>query len=79
MEDRKRWTWWKVKKWVLHIAHRLFSRYGDVSVAKEGLDRAFAAQFDEQYSIKFLTAEMELLRQYAQVRIWATDLCLGLN
>jgi hypothetical protein len=25
-DARKAWQWWKLKKWVLHIAYRLFSR-----------------------------------------------------
>lgn len=29
LDERKRWSWWKVKKWAMHIAGRLISRLGD--------------------------------------------------
>lgn len=25
---RKSWGWWKVKKWIVHILKRLYTRYG---------------------------------------------------
>lgn len=27
-DARKSWGWWKAKKWVMHIAYRLFNRWG---------------------------------------------------
>lgn len=27
-DARAAWSWWKAKKWVMHIAYRLFNRWG---------------------------------------------------
>lgn len=41
-EDRAKWPWWKVKKWALHIADRMFSRYGNPKMCKsKSEDQAF--------------------------------------
>ena len=44
-EDAKSSPWWKAKKWALHIAYRLFSRYGVTKHCKDGNDKAFSAIF----------------------------------
>lgn len=41
-DELKAWPWWKAMKWVLHITYRMFSRYGEPKLAREGNDRAFA-------------------------------------
>ena len=43
--DAKAAPWWKAKKWALHIAYRLFSRYGVTKQCKEGNDKAFSEMF----------------------------------
>ena len=43
--DPKQSPWWKVKKWSLHIAYRLFSRYSVTKHAKEGNDRAYSEMY----------------------------------
>ncbi len=66
--DRAAWSWWKAKKWVLHITHRLFNRYGDPKKCEPGSpDAAFAAQFRDQCAVKFLEAHAALLGRYAEV------------
>jgi hypothetical protein len=42
---RKSWPWWKAKKWVLHIAYRLFSRYAVPKACKGGNDKQFATKY----------------------------------
>lgn len=68
MQERKGWPWWKAKKWTLHIAHRLFNRYGDPKLVKD--DRAqqrFATLWKEHCSAKFLEAHLTLLAALASV------------
>ncbi|KAK9839718.1 hypothetical protein WJX81_008385 [Elliptochloris bilobata] len=61
-ELRKAWPWWKVKKWTLHVAHRLFKRYGDPRGLAEGWpERAFADLWRRHCSAQFLQAQLELL------------------
>ena len=65
---RAGWAWWKAKKWVLHITHRLFHRYGDPKHCRDRpADAAFAALFLDQCSLKFLEAHMALVGRYAEV------------
>ncbi len=45
MDLRKAWPWWKAKKWVLHIAYRLFSRYAVPKACKGGNDKQFATKY----------------------------------
>ena len=40
LQERKQWPWWKAKKWMLHISHRLFQRYGDPKLTNPRLARA---------------------------------------
>ena len=53
-QDRKGWPWWKAKKWALHIAGRLFSRYGDPKMhADSGPSKAFAQLWKAHCSSQF--------------------------
>ncbi|BDA47636.1 Importin-7 [Coccomyxa sp. Obi] len=64
---RKAWPWWKAKKWSLHIAQRLFARYGDPKHTKEGTpERAFAQLWKQHCSLQFLDAHLSLLAGLAQ-------------
>jgi len=64
---RASWSWWKAKKWALHISHRLFNRYGDPKHCRDrAVDSAFATQFRDQCSLKFLEAHMALVGRYAE-------------
>ena len=67
LDLRKAWPWWKVKKWALHITYRLFSRYGDPKMARDGTDKQFATLFEQQCSLKFLEAHLQLAAQVPQV------------
>lgn len=45
-EERPSWPWWKAKKWALHCAYRLFSRYSDPKRCRDNEnDKAFAQMF----------------------------------
>lgn len=67
--ERVAWPWWKTKKWALHIAARLFNRYGEPQVLdKSSQEQAFAEMWSPQCSVQFLTAIMQLLARFAQVQ-----------
>lgn len=65
-DARLAWPWWKAKKWVMHIAYRLFNRYGDPGLCKEPNDVAFAARFQKECSLTFLGAAMQMMAGLAQ-------------
>ena len=68
-ELRKAWPWWKVKKWTLHVAHRLLKRYGDARGLEAGSpERAFADLWKRHCSAQFLQAQLELLALVPAVR-----------
>jgi hypothetical protein len=68
--ERKAWPWWKTKKWALHIAGRLFSRYGDPKMHDQsGPCKAFAALWKQHCSAQFLDAHLALLAGLPQVRL----------
>jgi hypothetical protein len=68
LQERKGWPWWKAKKWALHIAHRLFNRYGDPKLTKdEPAQQQFARHWKDHCSAKFLEAHLELLARLATV------------
>ena len=68
-ELRKAWPWWKVKKWTLHVAHRLLKRYGDARGLEAGSpERAFADLWRRHCSAQFLQAQLELLALVPAVR-----------
>ena len=69
-DARAAWSWWKAKKWVLHITYRLFNRYGDPKAGRSGADGDFILLFSQQCSLKFLEAHMKLMASYSQVRHW---------
>jgi len=58
--ERKNFPWWKAKKWSLHIANRMFSRYGNPKMVKPEY-RDFAAAFKRDCSCAFLQSYMQLL------------------
>jgi len=58
-----------VKKWTLHVAHRLFKRYGDPrGLAAGSPERAFADLWKRHCSGAFLQAQLELLALVPAVR-----------
>ncbi|KAL3141839.1 hypothetical protein ABBQ32_004507 [Trebouxia sp. C0010 RCD-2024] len=65
-DARAAWSWWKAKKWVLHITYRLFNRYGDPKAGRSGADGDFIVLFSQQCSLKFLEAHMKLMASYSQ-------------
>ena len=67
---RKAWPWWKAKKWALHIAGRLFSRYGDPKMhADTSAERAFGRLWKQHCSARFLDAHLALLAGLAAVNL----------
>lgn len=65
-DARKGWQWNKAKKWVMHIASRLFNRYGDPKLCSEKEDRAFAERFQKECSLTFLQAALAQLATLTQ-------------
>lgn len=75
---RAAWPWWKAKKWALHISHRLFDRYGDPKHCRDrDAESAFAMQFRDECSIKYLEAHMALLGRYAE-GVWIAPRVINL-
>lgn len=58
---RPTWPWWKAKKWVLHITNRLFSRYSDPNICKEGDEHKFATLLSQECLPQFLEAILKLM------------------
>ena len=72
LQERKQWPWWKAKKWMLHISHRLFQRYGDPKLTNPGSpERTFAELWKSHCSAQFLEAHMALLAGIPKVRFSA--------
>ena len=65
-ELRKQWPWWKAKKWVYHVAYRLFSRYGDPRRCSAQCDVAFATRWKAECSLPFLSAVLNELSAVAR-------------
>ncbi|GMI64407.1 enhanced miRNA activity 1, SUPER SENSITIVE TO ABA AND DROUGHT2, UNARMED 9 [Hibiscus trionum] len=59
-ELRKSWGWWKVKKWIVHILNRLYTRFGDLKL-RNPENRAFAQMFQKNYAGKILECHLNLL------------------
>ena len=68
LDERQAWVWWKVKKWVLHITHRLFKRYADIKAVNNELEKAFAHLWIRDCNIRFLEGHMQLAAALSQVR-----------
>jgi hypothetical protein len=64
-EDLKACPFQKALKWVLHITYRMFSRYGNPALAREGNDRAFARLFVQHGSQQLLEDHLALLARLA--------------
>lgn len=68
-DERNGHVFWKAKKWALHIAARMFTRYATPdAVGDERSDRAFAQLWAQHCSCPFLDVALELLSRFAQVR-----------
>lgn len=63
---RKQWPWWKAKKWVYHVAYRLFTRYGNPKRCGPQPDVAFATRWKNECSITFLGAVLNELSNVAR-------------
>ncbi|XP_058102570.1 importin beta-like SAD2 isoform X2 [Magnolia sinica] len=59
-ELRKLWSWWKVKKWTVHILNRLYTRFGDSKLQKPE-NKAFAQMFQKNYAGKILECHLNSL------------------
>ncbi|KAL8140216.1 hypothetical protein V2J09_006237 [Rumex salicifolius] len=57
---RKPSGWWKVKKWIVQILNRLYSRFGDVRLQNPE-SKLFAQAFQKNYSGKILECHLSLL------------------
>ncbi|KFM76182.1 Importin-7, partial [Stegodyphus mimosarum] len=64
-EEQVELSWWKCKKWALHILTRVFERYGNPgNVTKEYKD--FAVYYLKAYTAGILEVLLKLLDQYRQ-------------
>ncbi|KAL4855989.1 Importin beta-like SAD2 [Chlorella vulgaris] len=66
VDARKSWQWNKAKKWVWHIASRLFNRYGDPKLCTDKQDIAFAQRFQKECSLVFMEAGLAQLAVLGQ-------------
>jgi len=64
-EQRRQWSWWKCKKWALHVVNRMYNRYGDPRMLKKDR-RPLAHLFTKQYAPRFMEAYIGLLGSLAQ-------------
>ena len=60
LELRKGWPWWKLKKWVLHVINRMFSRFGNSKVVKGDHQKAFAVMFSKEWAGRFLQSFLQV-------------------
>jgi len=60
LEDRPEWAWWKLKKWVFHLIHRFFSRYG-IKGHVEDQYKELAIWWERNYSQRFVQHAMNSL------------------
>ncbi|KAF2933398.1 importin beta-like SAD2 isoform X1 [Oryza sativa Japonica Group] len=59
-DARKSWGWWKVKKWIIHILNRLYTRFADMKLQRPE-SKAFAQMFQKNYAGKILGCHLQLL------------------
>ncbi|CAM8924430.1 unnamed protein product [Rhodiola kirilowii] len=59
-EQRKSWGWWKVKKWIVHILNRLYTRFGDTKINNPE-NKAFAQMFQKNFAGRILECHLNLL------------------
>ena len=59
-EERPASPWWKCRKWIMNIAYRLLSRYGEPKHCKEGNDKKFGELFKVGNGPVSLKAVMQL-------------------
>ena len=69
--------WWKAKKWAMHIAYRLFSRYAVTKHCREGNDRAFSEMYKKECMASFLDVHLALA-QSAMQGVFFSPRCLNL-
>ena len=69
-EERNAAVFWKAKKWALHIAARMFTRYATPDcVSDERSEKAFAQLWAQHCAVPFLEVSLELLSRFAQARL----------
>jgi len=64
-EERPASPWWKSRKWIMSIAYRLLSRYGEPRHCKEGNDKVFGELFKRNWSLRLLDAQVALVARLA--------------
>ena len=70
--ERKNYPWWKAKKWSLHIANRMFSRYGNPKMCKPEY-KAFANAFKSECAGAFLETTLGLLSATSRENAFVPD------
>uniref|UniRef100_A0A1D2AD30 Importin N-terminal domain-containing protein n=1 Tax=Auxenochlorella protothecoides TaxID=3075 RepID=A0A1D2AD30_AUXPR len=74
-DSRDAWQWWKTKKWALHIAYRMFNRYGTPDMCTEAGDVAFATVFRRDWALPLLRACLHELSGVAAGQYIAGRVC----
>eukprot|EP00892_Ulva_mutabilis_P009974 jgi/Ulvmu1/7349/UM036_0009.1 len=69
--ERENSAWWKLRKWLLRVANRLFDRYGDPKIVRVETARDFAALFLGDFSYHFLKCVLEYAMKIGQGH-WAS-------
>lgn len=82
IDERKRWPWWKLKKWVLHVVNRMFTRYGDTRAISDTpahkQERLLAQRFEKEYAPQFVEGYVALLNSFAHGH-WLPDRVINLS
>jgi hypothetical protein len=76
VELRKGWPWWKLKKWVLHVVNRMFSRFGNAKVVKGDHQKAFATMFSKEWAGRFLQSFLQVRAKGRFSWLWSMSLQL---
>jgi len=80
-DERRKWPWWKLKKWTLHVINRIFTRYGDPSSMRDTQahkqERQLAQRFEREYAPQFIEAYISMLSSFAQ-GAWLPERVLNL-
>lgn len=64
-EERYNLSWYKTKKWVIHILVRIFDRYGSPKIVQKEY-KAFSAWYLKTFSKGIIDVILSMLAQYSQ-------------
>jgi len=77
VEARNEWPWWKLKKWILQVLHRFFSRYGNKGYV-EDTHKRLAVWWENTWAKQFLSVVLAFLDAKAKGTCFVSDRVLQL-